>query len=418
MEKKQLNVNIGEYSYDITEFKHPGGNIIGYMTSGQDSSGQDSSEQDATHVFEEFHYRSKKARSVLQSLPRTKIEPTDGKETTTEQKMLEDFARFRKSLEDRGFFAPSYSHITYRILELVAIYYFAIWTMQYSIAASIVLLGLFGGRCGWVQHECGHNSFTGNIKTDKMVQNVFIGFGLLTDGSMWNSMHNKHHACTQKIGHDMDLDTAPLVLFYPSKNLGIKNAVIERIAKWWLKYQVYTFLPITSGVIVMLFWILYLHPRKIIRDRNSTQALIVSVGHLSRILLFMQIGEASFYRALCYHFLTLWVSGVYLFGHFSLSHTFMPVVESNENPNWVRYALEHTVDIEPENRAVSWVMGHLNNQVVHHLFPSMPQYRGPEVSKELIVFCKKWDLKYNIITYQEAWDNMFANLRKVGEDVQ
>ena len=405
---EKTNIIIGEYSYDVTDYKHPGGNIIKYMSG-----------QDATNAFEEFHYRSKKARAILQSLPRTKIEPTDVEETTTEQKMLIDFARFRKSLVDRGFFAPSYLHITYRILELFAIYSFAIWSMQYSIAASIVLLGLFGGRCGWVQHEGGHNSFTGNIKTDKIVQNVFIGFGLLADGSMWNSMHNKHHAATQKIGYDMDLDTAPLVLFYPSNVLGIKNnPIVDRLTKWWLKYQVYTFLPITSGTIVMLFWLLYLHPRKIIRDRNTTQAVIVAVGHVSRIAIFMYIGNATFYGALWYHFLTLWVSGVYLFGHFSLSHSFMPTVNSDETPNWVRYSLEHTVDIEPQNRAVSWIMGHLNNQVVHHLFPSMPQYRGPEVSKELVEFCKKWDLKYNIITYREAWDNMFANLRKVGNEIQ
>ena len=445
MENKTSNerilINIGEYSYDISKFNHPGGNVIGYMTYGQDSSGQDLSVQDATHAFEEFHYRSKTAKLILNSLPRTKI-VSSNTDLTTEQKMLEDFTRFRKSLEDRGFFAPSYLHITYRILELVTIYYFAIWTMQYSIAVSIVLLGLFGGRCGWVQHEGGHNSFTGNIKTDKLVQNVFIGFGLLADGSMWNSMHNKHHSATQKIGHDLDLDTAPFVLFYPSNNLDVKKQILERldmnkgdsdtltvsdkqkgsslidkVAKLWLKNQVYTFLPITSGILIVFFWILYLHPRKIIRDRNIAQAFTVSSGHLSRIALFMCIGNASFKYALLYHFITLWVSGVYLFGHFSLSHTFMPVVETNENPSWVRYSLEHTVDIEPQNRLVSWIMGHLNNQVVHHLFPSMPQYRGPEVSKELIEFCKKWDLKYTIITYRDAWHKMFANLRKVGDEV-
>lgn len=428
---KKTNIIIGDYSYDITDYKHPGGNVIQYMAG-----------QDATNVFEEFHFRSKKAKQILQSLPRTRIELSKDHPKTTEQKMLEDFARFRKSLEDRGFFAPSYLHITYRILELFAIYLFAMYAMQYNIAVSIVLLGLFSGRCGWVQHEGGHNSFTGNMKTDKMVQNVFMGFGLLADGSMWNSMHNKHHATTQKIGYDMDLDTAPFVLFYPT-DLDVKNQIIERlnitkgdeptnvqvhitrgthfldkVARIWLKYQVYTFLPVTSGIFVTLFWLLYLHPRKIIRDRNWTQAVIVLGGHLSRLGLFMKIGNTTMYGALWCHFFTLWVSGVYLFGQFSLSHTFMPVVESNQNPNWVRYSLEHTVDIEPHNFAVSWIMGHLNNQVVHHLFPSMPQYRGPEVSKELVVFCKKWDLQYNIITYREAWRCMFANLRKVGEAVQ
>jgi fatty acid desaturase len=294
-----------------------------------------------------------------------------------------------------------------------------------------------------VQHEGGHNSLTGNIKTDKILQNVFIGFGLLADGTMWNSMHYKHHATTQKIGYDMDLDTAPFVLFYPS-NLDVSkqirerfdvskgdihsspsiqggpnllDKVLEKSAKIWLKYQVYTFLPITSGIFVSLFWLLYLHPRKIIRDKNTMQGLIVLGGHLSRLLLFMKMGNMTIYGALWCHFFSIWVSGVYLFGQFSLSHTFMPVVKESENPNWVRYSLEHTVDIEPDNFAVSWIMGHLNNQVVHHLFPCMPQYRGPEVSKELVVFCKKWDLQYNIVTYGEAWRKMFANLRRVGDEV-
>ena len=203
-EKKRVYMTIGEYSYDVTDYKHPGGNVISYMYG-----------QDATNAFEEFHYRSKTAKRILQLLPRKKIDISVSV-NDTEQQMLQDFARFRKSLEERGFFTPSYFHITYRILELFAIYIFAVYTMHYSIAVSVVVLGLFGGRCGWVQHEGGHNSLTGNIKTDKMIQNVFIGFGLLADGSMWNNMHTRHHAATQKIGYDMDLDTAPFVLFYPS----------------------------------------------------------------------------------------------------------------------------------------------------------------------------------------------------------
>ena len=32
----------------------------------------------------------------------------------------------------------------------------------------------FGGRCGWIQHEAGHNSLTGIIKIDKKLNNVAI----------------------------------------------------------------------------------------------------------------------------------------------------------------------------------------------------------------------------------------------------
>lgn len=47
---------------------------------------------------------------------------------------------------------------------------------------------------------------------------------------------------------------------------------------------------------------------------------------------------------------------MYMFGHFSLSHTFMPVVEEHENLTWVRHAMEHSVDLSPGNWLVDWVM--------------------------------------------------------------
>jgi fatty acid desaturase 2 (delta-6 desaturase) len=395
--KKEEKIRIGEYEYDITNFNHPGGKVIYFMTQGQD----------ATNAFEEFHYRSKKAKRILKSLPKKKI--VIKKEE--EKEMILDFKRFRKSLVERGFFTPSYSHIIYRFIELFAIYSAAIYMIPYDTAVSILLFGLFGGKCGWIQHEGGHHSLTGDIPTDKRIQNLCIGFGLLTDGSMWNHMHNRHHATPQKIGQDMDLDTAPLVAFYQG---AIANNPENSFIRWWLSYQRFTFLPITSGMFVMFFWIFYLHPRKIVRDQNISQACIVALGHSSRVLLFMMLGNTDMYHALIYHMVSLWVSGIFLFGHFSLSHTFTPVVNADENPNWVRYAIEHTVDIEPQNPLICWIMGYLNCQVIHHLFPSMPQFRGPKVSQELVTFCKKWDIKYTIVSYFDAWSMMFSNLHRVG----
>jgi fatty acid desaturase len=337
---------------------------------------------------------------------------------SVEKEMLADFAVFRKSLEERGFFTPSYSHIVYRIIELVGLFGLSLYMIQQNVIVAIFLMGLFGGRCGWLQHEGGHNSLTGNIKIDKIIQNVFIGYGLLTDGSMWNHMHNRHHATPQKIGHDMDLDTAPLVAFFDRALLKTKmSSFVTFFVKQWLRFQMYTFLPITSGVFVMLFWILYLHPRKIIRDKNIVQACIVLFGHISRVYAFMALGKVNIWYGLFYHFLSFWVSGVFLFGHFSLSHTFTPVIEKDENPSWVRYAVEHTVDIDTQNPLVSWIMGYLNCQVVHHLFPSMPQYRQPQVSKELELFCKKWNIEYKNIRYFEAWYLMCKNLDDVGKNI-
>jgi len=133
---------------------------------------------------------------------------------------------------------------------LVAI--FATGVYLFSIGWFVVgaaVWGLFGGRCGWIQHEGGHNSLSGVMWIDKRIQEVAIGFGLLTSGAMWNSMHNKHHTCPQKVKHDMDLDTMPLVAFY----FGAAHDAKRGINSLWMRFQKYTFLPITSGGFVMLF---------------------------------------------------------------------------------------------------------------------------------------------------------------------
>uniref|UniRef100_A0A6C0JH73 Fatty acid desaturase domain-containing protein n=1 Tax=viral metagenome TaxID=1070528 RepID=A0A6C0JH73_9ZZZZ len=395
----EKSIIIGDFKYDITNFKHPGGGVIHYFNDGQD----------ATMTFDEFHYRSKKAKQILKTLP---CERVILNKNDADKEMLEDFVEFRKSLEMRGYFRPSYLHVYYRLFEIFAIYLVAAVSIKYNIVASVFLFGLCSGRTGWLQHEGGHNSLTTNIKIDKEIQSFFIGFFMFGDGSMWNNMHNKHHATPQKIGHDIDLDTAPLVAFYDSSS---ENNQMSQMKKLWLKYQAYTFLPLTSGLLVMPFWSFYLHPKKVFRDKNIKQALYILAGHVVRICLFLKIMPMSLFNACLYHFMAIWISGIYLFGHFSLSHTFTPTIDKNENPNWVRYAIEHTVDISPNNRFVGWFMGYLNNQVIHHLFPSMPQVYGREVSRELLLFCKKWDIKYNIISYFQAWDYMLKNLNSVGE---
>jgi hypothetical protein len=52
----------------------------------------------------------------------------------------------------------------------------------------------------------------------------------------------------------------------------------------------------------------------------------------------------------------LLIAGMYMFGHFSLSHTFMPVVDEHDHVSWVRFAMEHSVDVSPGNPVVDWIM--------------------------------------------------------------
>ena len=60
-------------------------------------------------------------------------------------------------------------------------------------------------------HEAGHTSLTGWIWLDFHLQRFLYGFGCGMSGRWWRIQHNKHHATPQKLKHDPDLNTMPLV---------------------------------------------------------------------------------------------------------------------------------------------------------------------------------------------------------------
>ena len=120
-------MKIYETYYNVTDFEkiHPGGSVIKHYRNA-----------DATHVFNNFHYRSKKAKFVLQSLPT--IDPKDAESTMSNYKqyshpntsldhhnneeMMKDFENWRISLIDRGFFKPDWRNLAFQFVDIFILY--------------------------------------------------------------------------------------------------------------------------------------------------------------------------------------------------------------------------------------------------------------------------------------------------------
>ncbi len=418
-------IRIDGVTYDITNFKHPGGNIINYAKNSPD----------ATEIFREFHHRSTKATKVLRGLPVYKPEKEEEEEKQSQlspqqQDMTSDFREMRTTLVNQGCFEPDYIHVYFRLLEIIFYFGLGTWMAFYNIYASILSFIVFKTRCGWVQHECGHLSFTGVRRIDRAIQTFTMGFGGGVSSSVWNSMHQKHHATPQKIKHDIDLDTTPLVAFFDRAFEENTNGKVASrfMNRWWMRLQAWTFLPVVNGILVHLFWTYYLHPKKVFQRICSAktrevyidtafEAMCMMSSHFVIPFIFYVGGNGG---VLWCYFLTMLVNFwnfIYLFGHFSLSHTFTGVIPEDEHLLWFEYALNHTVNISTKSPLVSWVMGYLNFQIEHHLFPSMPQYKNAIAAPYVRAFCERWstELKYIEYSYMEAWWLMLSNLNKVGK---
>ena len=150
--------------YDVADFekRHPGGSVLKlYMGNGID----------ATEAYDNFHVRSKKARTVLASIKHrpagTQVEQLAGQSA-----LMADFTSLTQELTKEGFFKPAPLHVLLRVAEIVLMHAAGLYLLLCTkyMAAGIALLGLVSGRCGWLMHEGGHYSLTGHIPTDRALQ--------------------------------------------------------------------------------------------------------------------------------------------------------------------------------------------------------------------------------------------------------
>jgi len=397
--------------YDVSNFKHPGGSVIKFLTNGGD----------ATEAFTEFHGRSRKAQFVLKALPKRPAPASVMKERgyNGKEELSRGYAKLRQELKEEGFFDPAPGHIAYRVAEVVAMHliggYFFMYGSSFGMQAfGLLVLGIVSGRCGWLMHEGGHYSLTGNIQKDRFLQIVIYGVGCGMSAAWWRNQHNKHHATPQKLKHDVDLDTLPLVAF----NAEIAAKAKHPLLKLWLKYQALVFCPV-SCLLVALGWQYYLHPRHILRTKRvHTEGLSVAIRHalFYGILCSGMTWGQSIGTYLAYNC----VASSYIFSQFALSHSHLPVSGADEYLHWVEYAAGHTINVNGGNwffdQCVDWWMEYLNYQIEHHLFPEMPQFRHPETSKRVKKFFAEHNIKYDQRVYSEACYATWYNLYTVGNE--
>mmetsp|Transcript_20845 Transcript_20845/g.35341 ORF Transcript_20845/g.35341 Transcript_20845/m.35341 type:complete len:418 (+) Transcript_20845:61-1314(+) len=402
-EKKEVLID-GRF-YDVSNMKHPGGGVINYYAG---------KEIDASQAFNNFHIRSKKAKKILEHLPsRAADEKKIAKNALPGQlDLLKDFDELTRSLEKEGFFDPAPLHVAYRCLEILVMYVVGFYFMRNEqIILGLILTALAQGRCGWLMHEGGHYSLTGNIFVDRTIQVLYYGVGCGMSGSWWRNQHNKHHSMPQKLGHDVDLNTLPLVAF--------TEKVAKRVGlplKWWIRLQAFLFPTVTTSL-VALGWQYYLHIRHILRVKNWGELAAIVMRHV--IWTAVVTTHFGLAKSIGLFLVYNWMAANYIFINFAVSHTHLDVVPKEDTQvDWVRYAAIYTMNVSPGPfKFVSWWMSYLNFQVEHHLYPSMPQFRHPIISPRIKALFEKHGLVYDQRDYITAMNVTFNNLHRVGNDV-
>jgi linoleoyl-CoA desaturase len=62
---------------------------------------------------------------------------------------------------------------------------------------------------------------------------------------------------------------------------------------------------------------------------------------------------------------------------------------------WAIHQVETTANFAMNNKIISWLVGGLNYQVEHHLYPKISHIHYPQISKIVRETCDEMQVKYN-----------------------
>lgn len=268
----------------------------------------------------------------------------------------------------------------------------------FQIIESVLLGGLVAAIGFNVMHDGAHGSFS-----KYKWLNTLASFSLNILGGnsfMWNVKHNViHHAYTNVDGVDDDIDIQPWMRMSATQKK-LRFHKYQHIY-FWLLYS-----------LLYVLWIFVLDYTKYFRSRiGSTPLKKMKLNdHLIfwgfKVLHFIMfvglpiymVGFASWLVSFLIFTLVagLVLSLVFQLAH-TVEHTAFPVPNEDTGrleDEWAVHQIKTTANFATNNKLVSWLVGGLNFQIEHHLFPKISHVHYPAISKIIRQMCQEHGIHY------------------------
>ena len=263
----------------------------------------------------------------------------------------------------------------------------------------VVLLGFAIAQIGFnIMHDGGHRAYSDRPWVNKLMAMTLDLVG--ASSYVWRWKHAVfHHMYANIEGHDTDIDVAPFGRLHPEQ----PRRAIYRWQQWYL-WPLY-------GVTAVK-WYVYDDYRDVILGRMGVNRFPRPRG----IDLLVFVGGKLVFFALAFvipllvhpiwivtlsYLMTIAVTGVVLAVVFQLAHAVeeasFPLPEAGGSriaTSWAVHQAATTVDFAKSDRVVSWLVGGLNFQIEHHLFPTLCHVNYPAIAGVVEETCREYGIPY------------------------
>lgn len=286
------------------------------------------------------------------------------------------------------------------------------------------IMGLGMSGLGMVtMHDANHGSFSRHRWVNRLFGNSLYLLGGFPPN--WRFQHNTlHHGFTNVEGLDEDIAPPGILRFSP-------HSPLKKIHRYQYIYAWFFYSLMTISWIVTKDFNRFSKYKgmgaKLSRNRKMNSLLadiIISkiVYYAVFLILPLLTISVAWYWIIAGFLLMHFTSGLVLSSIFQTAHVVpsseypVPDVNGELDKNWAAHQLYTTSDYAPKSRIFSWLVGGLNYQVEHHLFPNISHIHYRNISKIVQAKAKKYDLPYHVNkSFASALWQHFQMLRLLGK---
>jgi fatty acid desaturase len=321
-----------------------------------------------------------------------------------------DFAALSVRIRAAGLLERRHAFYAWRI-AVTAVLFAAGWVAlavlgeSWWSAAVAVYLAVLSTQLGFLGHDAGHHQIFRTRKPNDVVgllhANLLIGLSY----GWWVSKHNRHHKNPNHEG--MDPDIAPGALTFTGEDTHARSGLPRLLAK----YQAWFFFPLLTleALSLHIASVQALLNGEVRRTAVESVLLAVhGVAYIGGLLLLL-----SPLQALVFVLVHQGLFGIYLGCSFAPNHKGMPTLTTAEQLDFLRRQVLTSRNVRG-NWFVDNLLGGLNHQIEHHLFPSMPRPNLPKATVLIKGFCAERGVAFAETSLVESYAMVLRHLDDAG----
>lgn len=273
---------------------------------------------------------------------------------------------------------------------------------QLLIAAA---LGILFTQVAFLAHEAAHRQILAGGRANDLLARV-LGAVVGMSYSWWDSKHSRHHANPNKVGRDpdIDVDTISFLEEDAAKAKGVQAFITRR--QGWLFFPLLTL----EGLNLHYLSFRHLFSREAVKGRWVELGLITVRFAVVLLPLFLLLTPGM---AFAFLGVQLAVFGLYMGATFAPNHKGMAVIARDAKLDFFSKQVRTSRNISGGWWA-TWLMGGLNYQIEHHLFPSMPRPHLVQARRLVREQCARLAVPYTETTLWRSYGIVIAYLNRVG----